>query len=158
MLSSSIKFKYILIIYFFYLILSPNINYAGVKGLIFHGGYVFETFKGQENSAVYLTILNNSEKNFKIKSIKTKIAKKAEVHDVRIKNDIVEMFMIKNFDIKKKSEIYFQPGAKHIMLFGLKKKLTDGDSFKIIFYFQNNQSVETEVLVLNQELKENYLN
>ena len=44
------------------------------------------------------------------------------------------------------------------MLFGLKKKLTDGDSFKIIFYFHNNQSVETEVLVLNQELKENYLN
>ena len=158
MLSSSIKFKYILIISFFYLILSPNINFAGIKGLIFHGGYAFETFKGQKTSAVYLTIFNNSEKNFKIKSIKTEVAKKAEIHDVRIKNDIVEMFMIKNFEIKKKSEIYFQPGAKHIMLFGLKKKLTDGDSFKIIFDFQNNQSVETEVLILNQALKENYLN
>ena len=42
---------------------------------------------------------------------------------MRFVNDVMQMRMVKNLIIKRKSELYLQPGGKHIMLMGLKKLL-----------------------------------
>ena len=128
-----------------------------IENLVFHGGYTFETFIGQKNCAIYLTIFNNSERDFKFKNVKTEIASKAEIHDVKRKNNIVKMIKLNELIVKKKNHAYFQPGGKHIMLFGLNRKLEDGDYFKIFFDIEKNITVSTEIVVLNKSLKENYL-
>tara|TARA_B100000929_G_C15245944_1_gene331503 strand:+ start:31 stop:465 length:435 start_codon:yes stop_codon:yes gene_type:complete len=128
-----------------------------IENLVFHGGYTFETFIGQKNCAIYLTIFNNSERDFKFKNVKTEIASKAEIHDVKRKNNIVKMIKLKELIVKKKNHAYFQPRGKHIMLFGLNRKLEDGDYFKIFFDIEKNITVSTEIVVLNKSLKENYL-
>ena len=146
------RFKH-LFIFFILILFSENCYSKKDNSLLFHGGYTFETFKGQKSCAVYLSIFNNTETDFIIRSIETSIANKAEIHNVNFRDDIVKMIMIKNFKIEKNSQIYFQPSGKHIMLMGLNR-----ESFKLKFYFENEEIVETQILVVNKELRENYLN
>ncbi len=151
------RFKHIFI-FVILILFSGNCYSKKDNSLLFHGGYTFETFKDQKSCAVYLSIFNNTEKDFIIRSIETSVAKKAEIHDVNFSDNIVKMIMTKNFKIEKNTQIFFQPGGKHIMLMGLNDGLYDGQSFNLRFYFDNEEMIETQILVVNKKLRENYLN
>ena len=43
------------------------------------------------------------------------------MHDIKLTNDIAKMIMMKEVVVKRKSELYLQPGGKHLMFFGIKK-------------------------------------
>ena len=113
------NFKYIQFIFF--LILSNSVN-SNQESIVFHGAYTFETFDGQRACAVYVSIFNNTNKDFLIESISTKVASKAEIHEIETENEIIKMKKKENFLIKSKQQVFFQPGGTHLMLMGLKKK------------------------------------
>ncbi len=154
-----IKFFNIKLIFcFVYIALLAPVASAEIKKLVTHGGFAFETADGQKNGAVYISFFNNSNQNFIINSVKTEVAMKAEIHDVKIKDDIVKMVMLESLNIGKKEQVFLQPGGKHVMLFGLKKKLAEGEKFKITFTFQNEDEITADVFVVNKNLRENYIN
>jgi copper(I)-binding protein len=68
------------------------------------------------------------------------------------------MVKVKNVKIERKRELFLQPGGKHLMLFNLKKKLNDKDSFTLEIQQKNNKILETTIMVLNKKLKDNFLN
>jgi hypothetical protein len=68
------------------------------------------------------------------------------------------MVMLESLNIGKKEQVFLQPGGKHVMLFGLKKKLAEGEKFKITFTFQNKDEITADVFVVNKNLRENYIN
>ena len=76
------NFKYIQFI--FLLLLSNSVN-SNQDSIVFHGAYTFETFDGQRACAVYVSIFNNTNKDFLIESISTKVASKAEIHEINRK-------------------------------------------------------------------------
>ena len=57
----------------------------------------------------------------------------------------------------KKSELFLQPGGKHLMFFEITKKLNDGDSFDLKIILKNGNQFNTKVMVLNKKLKSNFL-
>ena len=126
--------------------------------LALHGGYTFETSLEQRATAVYLSFFNNSEKQIEIESFSTDIANSVEMHDIKITDDIVKMFKVENVEINSKSELFLQPGGRHLMLFGLKKKLNDKESFVLKVHLKNKVVLETNILVLDKKLKANFLN
>ena len=146
--------KYIKFIFF--LILSSHVN-SNQDSLVFHGAYTFETFDSQKACAVYVSIFNNSDKDFFIESISTEVALKAEIHEIENDNEIIKMKKRENFLIKSKQQVYFQPGGTHLMLMGLKKKLDDGSSFKVEFSLNDGTQKKVHVMVLNEEVKENFI-
>ena len=155
MITNINNFKYLLLLFFF---IFPKNNKADVHaGLTAHGGYTFETNKGQMATAVYLSFFNNSEVDLEIKSFSTDIAGRVEMHDVRVSDDIVKMFEVTNVKIKAKSELFLQPGGKHLMLFDL-KKLNDKETFTLNINLKNKKILVTKIMVLNKKLKENFLN
>ena len=98
---------------------------ANNEKLALHGGYTFETNQEQRATAVYLSFFNNSENEIEIESFSTDIANSVEMHDIKITDDIVKMFKVESVEIESKSELFLQPGGRHLMLFGLKKKLNE---------------------------------
>ena len=148
------NFKYIQFI--FLLIFSNSVN-SNQDSIVFHGAYTFETFDGQRACAVYVSIFNNTNKDFVIESISTKVASKAEIHEIETEKEIIKMKKRENFLIKSKQQVYFQPGGTHLMLMGLKKKLDDGSSFKVEFSLNDGTQKKVHVMVLNKELKENFI-
>ena len=126
--------------------------------LVFHGAYSFETFSSKGAAAAYVSIFNNSKKEIIINSMESEIAQKVEIHNIVIENEIVKMRKINKLLVKAQDAVYMQPGGMHIMLMGLNKKLDDGSSFTIFFTTDDNISKEVKVMVLNNKLKENYIN
>ena len=88
----------------------------------------------------------------------TDIADKAEIHDIIIENDIVKMKLIENLKIGPREQIFLQPGGKHIMLFGLNKKLEEGDDFLLSFRINGDTILQAKVFVVDSTLKEKYIN
>tara|TARA_B100000530_G_scaffold56943_1_gene32487 strand:+ start:163 stop:627 length:465 start_codon:yes stop_codon:yes gene_type:complete len=152
-----LKFKYLL---FFLFIIVPFHDVFSKKNndLVIHGSYTFETYDGQENIAVYMSFFNNSDEDIKIDSFSSDISARIEMHDIKLTNDIAKMIMMKEVIVKRKSQLYLQPGGKHLMFFGIKKKLNDGDSFDIQVNLKNGAIHNVKTMVLNKNLKSNYLN
>ena len=148
------NFKYLLSFLVCFLILSNNSTSAKV---VFHGGYAFETFKGQKVAAAYVSIFNQSDKDLVIKSITSNICEVAEIHDTVLEGEVMRMKKVESLNIPARSEFYFQPGSTHIMLMGLNKELKDGTTFKLNFEFRNKQNLNVEIMVLNKKLRENLL-
>ena len=80
------------------------------------------------------------------------------MHDIKLIDDVMKMFPIKNLKIASKSELFLQPGGKHLMFFGLKRKLNDGEIINLKIHLDSNKVLETNIMVLNKKLRENYLN
>ena len=157
MITNINNFKYPLLVFVFFIF--PKNNKADIyEGLAAHGGYTFETNKGQSATAVYLSFFNNSEVDVEIKSFSTDVAARVELHDIKVSDDIVKMFEVKDVKIKAKSELFLQPGGKHLMLFDLKKKLNDKETFTLKINLTNEKKLVTTIMVLNKKLKENFLN
>ena len=152
-----LNFKYLL---FFLFIIVPFHDVFSKKNndLVIHGSYTFETYDGQENIAVYMSFFNNSDEDIKIDSFSSDISPRIEMHDIKLTNDIAKMIMMKEVIVKRKSQLYLQPGGKHLMFFGIKKKLNDGDSFDIQVNLKNGKIHNVKTMVLNKNLKSNYLN
>ena len=148
------NFKYLLSFLVCFLILS---NDSASAKVVFHGGYAFETFKGQKVAAAYVSIFNQSDKDLVIKSITSTICEVAEIHDTVLEGEIMRMKKVESLNIPARSEFYFQPGSTHIMLMGLNKELKDGTTFKLNFEFRNKQNLNVEIMVLNKKLRENLL-
>jgi len=125
--------------------------------VVFHGGYSFETFKGQKVAAAYVSIYNQSDKDVVIEKITSNISDGAEIHDTVLEGEIMRMKKVEWLKIPARSEFYFQPGSTHIMLMGLNQELKDGKTFNLNFLFKNQEKVSVESMVLNNKLRENLL-
>ena len=148
------NFKYLLYLLVCYFVLSNNLLSAKV---VFHGGYTFETFKGQKVAAAYVSIFNQSDNDVVIEKVTSNISDVAEIHDTVLEGEIMRMKKVESLNIPARSEFYFQPGSTHIMLMGLNQELKDGETFNLNFIFKNQEKVNVKIMVLNNKLRENLL-
>ena len=111
--------KYICIIFLFIL---PNPVNSNQDSLVFHGAYTFETFDGQRACAVYVSIFNNTNNDFLIESISTKVALKAEIHEIETENDVIKMKKKRKFFNKIKTASFFSTRWNSLNVNGFKKK------------------------------------
>ena len=105
-----------------------------------------------------MSFFNNTDNDIEIESFSSKLSPRVEMHDIKITNDIAKMIMMKKVLVKKNSQLYLQPGGKHLMFFGIKKKLNDGESFDIKVHLKSGVTQNVKTMVLNKKLKSNYLN
>ncbi len=148
------NFKYLLSLLICFFVLSNDPISAKV---VFHGGYAFETFKGQKVAAAYVSIFNQSDNDVVIEKITSNISDLAEIHDTVLDGEIMRMKKVESLNIPARSEFYFQPGSTHIMLMGLNQELKDGKTFNLNFVFKNQEKVNVKIMVLNNKLRENLL-
>ena len=113
--------------------------------------YAMPSAPGSKNGAAYLKHIKNSGKVAdQLVSVRTTIANKAEIHEMKMDGDVMKMRAINGIDIPPGAEVSVAKGnAKgfHLMLLGLKKPLKDGDKFAMWLTFKNAGEVEVEVEV-----------
>ena len=80
------NFKYLLYFTDLFFVLSNDPISAKV---VFHGGYTFETFKGQKVAAAYVSIFNQSDNDVVIEKITSNISDVAEIHDTVLEGEII---------------------------------------------------------------------
>ena len=153
-----IRVKIFLLIFSFSLIFnsllihSPSSMEKNNK-IVLHGGYTFETFKGQKNTSIYISVFNNTKENQVIKSVSTSLSKVSEFHTSTMIDNINKMIKLEEISVPAKSSLFFQPGKKHIMVMNIKKKLNDGDEFDLEFVLADGSILKSKIKVLNRKLK-----
>ena len=105
-------------------------------------------------AAGYLTIFNESDKDFEIYSVKSNNFKKVELHQSVKKNGRASMQKLEKLKIQANHEVKLEPGGIHLMLFEPKDKLEHDKKIPIYFLDKNNNEVFKALLTLKNRNKE----
>jgi len=97
--------------------------------------------------AGYMKINNLSNKDIKIKSLKSKLFKRVEIHLTKMENGMMHMVKQENLTIKAKSYVELKPGELHMMLIGKLKAINAGSSIPLILSFDNGESININLTV-----------
>lgn len=111
------------------------------------GAWVRATPPNRAVTAAYLVIENRSDRIRELLSVETPAAEYTELHTMRQVDDMMEMEKIERLAVTPQGEAALEPGGDHIMLFGVKRQLAEGDSVSLTLRFadQSTRTVTAEV-------------
>ena len=110
--------------------------------------WVRATPPNRDVTAAYLVIENRSDRTRELLSVETPAAAYTELHTMRYVNDMMEMKKVERLAVPAQGAAALEPGGNHIMLFGVKRQLAEGDSVSMTLRFadQSTRTVRAEVL------------
>ena len=117
------------------LLLSMGLAFA--KGISANDPYVREVPPGQTNSATFLTLKNDSDKEIALIKASSDVAKNVELHEHAHVNGMMQMRQVKKIIIPANSVTELKPGGYHIMLIGLTRKIKSGDIIDLNLEFDD---------------------
>mgnify|MGYP000881553895 CR=1 FL=1 len=93
------------------------------------------------NTAAYFSIQNSSDTTKILIGASAAFATKAEIHNHIMVNDMMRMEQQSEVVINPGQSVHFAPGGLHIMLFGLKQPLSEGESVAISLQTKDGESI-----------------
>lgn len=105
------------------------------------------TAPGMTAGVVYLFLMNHGDDEDTLIGLSTPIADRAEIHRTITTDGMTRMESVPRVTVRADDAILFEPGALHIMLFGLKQMLKPGDRFPLTLKFEHSGVLETIVAV-----------
>ena len=99
------------------------------------------------NGATYLTLFNRGKTPDRLVAAATPVAKRAGLHTHLMDSGIMKMRPVSAIDVAPKSPTVLQPSGLHIMLFGLKKPLKEGEKFPLTLTFERAGQITVDVNV-----------
>ena len=108
---------------------------------------VQEVIPGKHMTGAFFTLENSGKDTVKLTAATAdKITSKVELHEMVHKDGKMEMSQIQSYDVTP-GEHHFKKGGYHIMFFGLKKPLQEGDKFDLNLKFKNAKPQKITVTV-----------
>lgn len=98
--------------------------------------WVRATVPGQKVAGAYMKL--SSDTGARLVAAASPVAQSVEVHQMAMENGVMKMRALPTLDIPKGASVELKPGGYHIMLFGLKKELKDGDKVALTLKFQDS--------------------
>ncbi|MEJ5246537.1 MAG: copper chaperone PCu(A)C [Caldilinea sp.] len=103
--------------------------------------------------AVYFTVLNGLDQEVRLVSASSPVANVVETHETVSENGVMKMIPLPDgYAIPAGEALVLKPGGKHIMLIDLVKPLQPGDEFNLTVNFDNGESFELTVPVLDMQM------
>ena len=102
---------------------------------------------GVPNTAAYFSIQNDSDKSQILVAASADFATKAEIHNHIMVDDMMRMQQQSEVVIQPGETVHFSPGGLHIMLFGLKQPLNEGQSVIFSLQTQEGESISINAKV-----------
>ena len=97
--------------------------------------------------AGYMTIKNTSNKNITIKSAKSELFKRVEIHLTDMSDGMMRMIKQDNLIIKAKEQLELKPGGLHMMLIGKLKDIQTGSIIPVTLILNNNTTINIKIKV-----------
>jgi copper(I)-binding protein len=101
---------------------------------------------GASAAAAYVTLMGGTQDDALV-GASTPAAKVADVHDSVNDNGVMKMRPVASVPIPAGKMVALKPGGFHIMLTGLSKPLTAGESFPLTLQFQHAAPVTVQVKI-----------
>ncbi len=108
--------------------------------------YARATIAAVKTGAVYLRITNAGEAD-KLRGATTAAADRAELHLHKTDNGVMSMVEVKCIGIPAGGTVTFAPGSLHVMLFGVRSPLIEGEAITLTLAFDKAGEVQVNVPV-----------
>jgi len=104
---------------------------ASQKGLSPQGFYAEQAYirampPGQEVTAAFLKLVNNSDRACKVTGGSSPIATDIQIHEHRHSDGMMKMRPLPSVTVEAGQSLIFEPGQLHLMLFGIQATLVPG--------------------------------
>ena len=110
--------------------------------------YARPTPAGAMTGAAYMMIDNKTSAADRLIGASSDIAAKAQVHEMSMDNGVMKMReLTEGLAVPAGGSVALKPGSYHVMLIGLKKPLTAGDSFPLTLEFEKAGNISITVPV-----------
>ncbi|WP_185900141.1 copper chaperone PCu(A)C [Campylobacter sp. MIT 99-7217] len=104
--------------------------------------FVLTTAPNQTNSAIFLDLINHSDKELKLIGASTQNAELVELHTHKKEKGQMIMLKLQSILIKPHTTHKFESHGDHIMLLNLKKPISDKDKIDLILRFDDGSNFE----------------
>lgn len=103
--------------------------------------------------AVYFTVLNGLDTDVQLVSASSPAANVVETHETVAENGVMKMVPLPDgYTVPAGEALVLKPGGKHIMLIDVIKPLAPGDELSLTVNFDNGESMELTVPVLDMQM------
>lgn len=120
---------------------------AQAQGVTVHDAWVREPMGGRNVTGAFAIVENPTATPRSIVAASSDVSDKVELHEMKNEGGKMSMSMVKKVDVPAKGKLELKPGSFHVMLFDVKKKLTDGEKIKLTLTLDDGTKVETEAQV-----------
>ena len=119
---------------------------AFAQSITISDAWARETPTATAPGVVYLTITDTGAPD-RLTGVTTPVTTSASLHESKTVNGIMQMRPVSGLPVAPNQPAHLQPDGYHIMLEGLKKKLSAGDSFPLTLTFEHAGPITTTVAV-----------
>jgi len=110
--------------------------------------YARATPAGAQTGAVYMTLDNKSHVADRLTAASSDVADKLQIHEMAVVNGVMQMRELSDgLPIPADGSVALKPGSYHVMLIGLKKPLTAGETFPMMLTFEKAGNISVAVPV-----------
>ena len=113
-----------------------------VKKIMIHNPWVRAVPPVSQTSAAYMILMNHGDKDDLLLSVKSTIAKVAEIHNVKKENGMMSMYPVEFVKLPAGGTLNIKPGGYHVMLIGLIKPLKVSDEVELMLHFKHTGMVK----------------
>ncbi len=98
---------------------------------------------GQSGTGAFMSI--TAKDGAKLVGVSSPVAGVAEVHEMKMENDIMKMRAVPVLDLPAGKTVQFKSGGYHVMLMELKQALPKGSTVPLTLIFKNAKGQESKV-------------
>jgi copper(I)-binding protein len=101
-------------------------------------------------TAGYLTIINHGKTADRLVSISCACAASVTVHEMKMTGSVASMKAVPSVAIPAGGKVTLAPGARHLMLMGLKAPIKAGDTVEMVLTFDRAGAVKTPFMAADK--------
>ena len=129
------------------LVFTASLAAAQTPAVTVHDAWVREPMGGRNMTGAFAVVENPGATAKAIVAASSDISDKVELHEMKNENGMMKMSPVKKMDVPAKGKLELKPGSFHVMLFDVKKKISDGEKISLTFTFDDGSKVTTEAQV-----------
>lgn len=126
---------------------------ASAETILVSDAYVRASSKMAKSAAAFMEIKNTSSQDDRLLDVKSKVAKRVELH-THIKSDdgVMKMRRVDDgFLISGNDTLRLERGGRHIMFMGLSQPFVNGESIVITLFFESAGPLDLEIPIKMKE-------
>ena len=126
---------------------------ASAENILVNDAYVRASSKMAKSAAAFMDIKNTSSQDDRLLDVKSKVAKRVELH-THIKSDdgVMKMRRVDDgFLISGNDTLRLERGGNHIMFMGLSQPFVNGESISITLFFESAGPLDLEIPIKMKE-------
>lgn len=128
-------------------------NLVTAATVTIENAYVRATPPHTQNSAAFMKINNNSNKSLKLVAASSDIAERVELHSHTMSDGMMKMRQVDEVLIEDNNFVELRPGSFHVMIFGLKAPLIEGETAQLKLYFDNGDEIVVDAPIKKITMK-----